>query len=126
VDEAIGRHRTQRIKMTVRGDGRSAVTHYRIEKKFRAHTLARVRLETGRTHQIRVHAAHAGHPLAGDAKYGDAEFNAKMKAMGLGRMFLHAHQVSFVWPDSGVEFSVNAPLPADLAGAIDALGAERR
>jgi 23S rRNA pseudouridine955/2504/2580 synthase len=85
-------------------------------------TLVEVELETGRTHQIRVHAAHAGYPLAGDEKYGDAEFNATMKAAGLGRMFLHAHQVSFVWPDSGTEFSVSAPLPSELAAVLDALG----
>jgi 23S rRNA pseudouridine955/2504/2580 synthase len=84
-------------------------------------SLVEVALETGRTHQIRVHAAHAGYPLAGDEKYGDAEFNEKMKDAGLTRMFLHAHQVSFVWPESGVGFSASAPLPPDLSAVIDAL-----
>jgi 23S rRNA pseudouridine955/2504/2580 synthase len=88
-------------------------------------SLVEVALETGRTHQIRVHASHAGYPLAGDEKYGDAEFNERMKAAGLTRMFLHAHQVSFTWPDSGMEFSASAPLPADLAAVIDALNAPR-
>ena len=88
-------------------------------------SLVEVALETGRTHQIRVHGAHAGYPLAGDEKYGDAEFNEKMVAFGLKRMFLHAHQLSFVWPDSGVEFSVSTPLPADLSAVIDALSAPR-
>jgi len=85
-------------------------------------SLVEVSLETGRTHQIRVHASHAGYPLAGDEKYGDADFNEKMKESGLKRMFLHAHHVSFKWPETGVEFSVSAPLPADLAKVIDALG----
>ena len=88
-------------------------------------SLVEVSLETGRTHQIRVHAAHAGYPLAGDEKYGEAEFNDTMKASGLKRMFLHAHRLSFVWPDTGVEFSANAPLPADLASVIDALVAPK-
>lgn len=89
-------------------------------------SLVEVALETGRTHQIRVHAAHAGYPLAGDEKYGDAEFNERMKAAGLNRMFLHAHQLSFVWPETGVEFSASAPLPADLAAVIDKLGDQKR
>jgi 23S rRNA pseudouridine955/2504/2580 synthase len=84
-----------------------------------------VSLETGRTHQIRVHAAHAGHPLAGDDKYGDAEFNEAMKALRLTRMFLHASQLSFTWPETGVEFSVNAPLPKELAAVIDLLNAPK-
>ena len=109
---------------TVKADasGKDSVSHFKPVQFFgKRASLVEVALETGRTHQIRVHAAHAGYPLAGDEKYGDAEFNEKMKAAGLTRMFLHAHQVSFVWPDSGVEFSVSAPLPADLAAVIDAL-----
>lgn len=107
--------------------GKEAVSHFRPIQFFgKRATLVEVTLETGRTHQIRVHAAHAGYPLAGDEKYGDAEFNQKIKTAGLTRMFLHAHQLSFVWPDSGMEFSVSAPLPADLAAAIDALGDKKR
>jgi 23S rRNA pseudouridine955/2504/2580 synthase len=88
-------------------------------------SLVEVELETGRTHQIRVHAAHAGYPLAGDDKYGDADFNETMKALGLKRMFLHAAQLSFTWPETGVEFSVNTPLPDDLKAVIDVLNPPR-
>ena len=88
-------------------------------------TLMEVALETGRTHQIRVHAAHAGYPLAGDEKYGDESFNEAMKALGLTRMFLHASQLSFTWPETGVEFSANAPLPRELAALIDVLNPPR-
>jgi 23S rRNA pseudouridine955/2504/2580 synthase len=88
-------------------------------------SLVEVELETGRTHQIRVHAAHAGYPLAGDDKYGEEAFNEAMKSVGLTRMFLHAHQVSFTWPESGVEFTVSAPLPDELKAVIDALNPPR-
>jgi 23S rRNA pseudouridine955/2504/2580 synthase len=88
-------------------------------------SLVEVSLETGRTHQIRVHAAHAGYPLAGDEKYGEEEFNEKAKEWGLKRMFLHAHQLSFVWPETGMEFNASAPLPPDLAAVIDALNGPR-
>jgi 23S rRNA pseudouridine1911/1915/1917 synthase len=128
VDQPIGRHRTQRTKMAVRADGRSAVTHYRIEQRFRAHTLARVRLETGRTHQIRVHLAHAGYPIAGDPVYGGrrrlpAGASAQLRAAleGFQRQALHAARLSFVHPRSGKAVSYDAPLPADLAGLLEAL-----
>jgi 23S rRNA pseudouridine955/2504/2580 synthase len=85
-------------------------------------TLVEVVLHTGRTHQIRVHAAHAGHPIAGDEKYGDESFNIRMRDLGLGRMFLHAHTVSFEWPEGG-PFSASAPLPAELRAVLDRLAA---
>ena len=77
-------------------------------------TLMEVDIPTGRTHQIRVHAAHAGHPLLGDDKYGDRERNAEFKRHGLKRIFLHAQSVAFEWPRHGVPFHVSAPLPAEL------------
>jgi 23S rRNA pseudouridine955/2504/2580 synthase len=84
-------------------------------------TLMEVDIPTGRTHQIRVHASFAGHPLLGDDKYGDRERNAELKQMGLKRTFLHAHSVAFDWPGSGVPFHVSAPLPAELTAVIDAM-----
>ncbi|HXQ31429.1 MAG TPA: RluA family pseudouridine synthase [Steroidobacteraceae bacterium] len=88
-------------------------------------TLLEVSIGTGRTHQIRVHAAHAGHPVAGDDKYGDREFNTAMRALGLTRMFLHAQLLSFEWPGSGKTFSVSAPLPPELAAVLERLGEAR-
>lgn len=87
-------------------------------------TLVEVQLHTGRTHQIRVHAAHAGHPVAGDEKYGDEPFNARMRELGLARMFLHAEAVSFEWPGGGV-FSASAPLPRDLGEFVEKLHPQR-
>jgi 23S rRNA pseudouridine955/2504/2580 synthase len=85
-------------------------------------TLMDVAIRTGRTHQIRVHAAFAGHPVAGDQKYGDRDANARLRALGLRRMFLHASSVSFRWPD-GDDFRAEAPLPAELAEFLDRLDA---
>jgi 23S rRNA pseudouridine1911/1915/1917 synthase len=128
VDEPIGRHRTQRTKMAVRRDGRDAVSHYRIERRFRAHTLARVRLETGRTHQIRVHLAHIGFPIVGDPVYGGrrrlpAGATPALKAAldGFRRQALHAARLSFAHPRSGKAVSFEAPLPADFTGLLGAL-----
>ena len=83
-------------------------------------TLLEVALHTGRTHQIRVHAVHAGHPVAGDDKYGDPAFNRALRALGLERPFLHAHRVSFDWPGGGT-FSASAPLPPELKAVLDRL-----
>jgi 23S rRNA pseudouridine955/2504/2580 synthase len=108
---------------TVKADpsGKPSLSEFRPVQFFgKRATLMEVAIFTGRTHQIRVHAEHAGHPVAGDEKYGDEEFNKQMKAIGLHRMFLHAHSVSFQWP-SGGEFSVNTPLPPELARALEAL-----
>lgn len=117
-DTRVGGERTVRAS----ADGKTAVSEFRPVQFFgpRA-TLLEVSIHTGRTHQIRVHAAHAGHPVAGDEKYGDEEFNEGMRALGLTRMFLHAHSVSFDWPQGGT-FSANAPLPAELKDVLDRLG----
>ncbi len=89
-------------------------------------TLMEVDIPTGRTHQIRVHASFAGHPLLGDDKYGDRERNAELKQHGLRRTFLHAQSVAFDWPGSGVPFHVSAPLPAELSAVIDAITPMKR
>ena len=128
VDEPIGRHRTQRTKMTVRSDGRKAVTHYRIERRFRGHTLARVHLETGRTHQIRVHLAHVGYPIVGDPAYGGrkklpagATPELVQALQTFPRQALHAARLTLTHPKSGKRVTYDAPLPADLAGLLDVL-----
>jgi len=95
-------------------DGKRALTRFRIVRQFSEATLIEAELETGRTHQIRVHCQLAGHPLAGDSKYGDDDFNKAMKASGLNRLFLHAGELQFCSPASGKKISVSAPLPDDL------------
>ena len=128
VDQPIGRHRTNRLKMTVRSDGREAVSHYRIEKRFRGHTLARVHLETGRTHQIRVHMAHVGYPVVGDPLYGGrrkmpAGATPELRAAieGFKRQALHAARLTLTHPKSGKRVSFDAPLPEDLTALLAAL-----
>lgn len=121
-DIRVGGERTVRAHAS----GKESVSDFRPVQSFgRTATLMEVSIRTGRTHQIRVHAAHAGHPVAGDEKYGDEPFNETIKAAGLRRMFLHASSVSFVWPDRGTEFSVNTPLPPELAAVIDRLTGQR-
>src|SRR6202795_1464478 len=89
-------------------------------------TLMEVDIPTGRTHQIRVHASFAGHPLLGDDKYGDRGRNAELKRHGLRRTFLHAQSVAFEWPGSGVPFHASAPLPSELAAVLDAITPMKR
>ena len=121
-DTRVGGERTVKVAE----GGKASVSIFRPVQFFgRIATLLEVMLETGRTHQIRVHAAHAGHPVAGDEKYGDAAFNESMRALGLKRMFLHAHSVSFDWPEGG-QFSINTPLPPDLGAVIDQLTTMRK
>jgi 23S rRNA pseudouridine1911/1915/1917 synthase len=100
--------------MAVRGAAqREARTHFEVLERLPADTLARARLETGRTHQIRVHFAAIGHPVAGDPEYGAAGRH------GLERQFLHAAELSFRHPASGVELTFTSELPADLREALE-------
>ncbi len=128
IDEPIGRHRTQRTRMAVRSDGRPSVTHYRVVQRFRAHTLVRVQLETGRTHQIRVHLAHAGFPVVGDPLYGGrrrlvagASAALATALAGFQRQALHAARLTLTHPQSGRRMSWEAPLPEDMAALLAAL-----
>lgn len=114
-DTRVSGERTVRVDAS----GKPSLSEFRPVQFFgKRATLMEVSLLTGRTHQIRVHAAHAGHPVAGDEKYGDPEFNEAMSELGLKRMFLHAHSVSFDWPEGG-QFSVNTPLPPELASVVE-------
>lgn len=98
----------------VSDQGKESVSHFEPVQVYKDCSLVQVTLETGRTHQIRVHSAHIGHPIAGDDKYGDEAFNALMRARGLKRLFLHAESLNFVWPESDVPMSFQAPLDDEL------------
>jgi 23S rRNA pseudouridine1911/1915/1917 synthase len=128
VDEPIGRHRSQRLRMAVRRGGRPAVTHYRVIERFRAHTLARAELESGRTHQIRVHFAHVGFPIVGDPLYGGrrrvpAGITPELAAAlaGFRRQALHAERLGLTHPVTGKWLEWQAAPPADLRALLAAL-----
>ena len=120
-DAAIDRHPRDRLRMAVREDGKDAVTHYRLRERFRAHTALECRLETGRTHQIRVHMAHLKHPIVGDPLYGGSlrlpkgASEALIAALrGFKRQALHAEVLAFAHPVTGEAIRCEAPVPADM------------
>lgn len=109
----------------VRGDGKESVSEFRALEYYPGATMMEVDIHTGRTHQIRVQAAHVGHPVVGDDKYGDRETNRVFREKGLKRLFLHAVSIGFAWPDSGERVDVHAPLDDDLRRVLDVLEARR-
>ncbi len=115
VDAPIGRHRTDRKRMAVVADGRNAVTHYNLLEKYKGFSHLRLRLETGRTHQIRVHMAHIGHPIAGDSVYGGPPL------AGLKGQCLVAKHIGFVHPTTGKFLEFEAETPDFFAGTLEHL-----
>ncbi|PIJ50519.1 23S rRNA pseudouridine(1911/1915/1917) synthase [Erwinia sp. OLTSP20] len=131
VEQPISRHASKRTHMAVHPMGKPAVTHYRIMEHFRAHTRLRLRLETGRTHQIRVHMAHINHPLVGDPLYGGRPRPPKGASDAFittlrqfDRQALHATMLRLYHPVSGIEMEWHAPIPQDMVDLIDALKAD--
>jgi len=116
VDRPIGRDPRDRKKMAIRPDGRRAVTHYKVLKRFENYTYAEFRLETGRTHQIRVHAKYLGHPVVGDAVYG-----YKTQKFKLNGQLLHAKELGFIHPATGLPMRFNSELPDYFADIIRCL-----
>ncbi|UXI67683.1 23S rRNA pseudouridine(1911/1915/1917) synthase RluD [Tahibacter amnicola] len=135
VDAPIGRHPKDRVKQAIVEEpaGRPAVTHYRVRERFRAHTLVQCNLETGRTHQIRVHMSHIRHPLVGDTLYGGGVKLPKAATpelaealRGFKRQALHAERLEFAHPKSGKPVAVEAERPEDMARLIAALREDTR
>jgi 23S rRNA pseudouridine1911/1915/1917 synthase len=131
VQAPIGRHPTARTRMAVTTAGKPAVTHFRVLERFRAHSYLRVNLETGRTHQIRVHLAHVRHPIVGDPVYGGRPrlpprpSPALVEALrSFGRQALHAHRLGLAHPASGDWLEWESPVPADMERLLAALRAD--
>ena len=131
VDQPVGRHPRDRIKMTVRENGREAITHYRLLQRFREHSHIKVQLETGRTHQIRVHMSYLRHAIVGDPVYAGRHRNPAGASselltflQGFKRQALHAWKLSFVHPESGEDVSFEAPLPDDMQQLLVLLQAD--
>lgn len=131
VDAPLGRHPTQRTRRAVVSSGKEAVTHYRVLARYRAHTHIRLALETGRTHQIRVHMAHIHYPLLGDPEYGGRlrlpkastpEFVAALQAFK--RQALHAQRLALYHPETGEWMAWEVPLPDDFVQVLEAIKAD--
>ena len=131
VDAPVGRHPTDRKRMAVVASGKPAVTHYRVTERFRGHTLIRVQLETGRTHQIRVHMTHIRYPLVGDQTYGRLRFPAGASAElrtalhEFPRQALHARRLGLIHPETDEEMRFESPLPADMEALLAVLRRDR-
>ena len=128
VDAPIDRHPAERVKMAVRQGGRESVTHYRVIKRYRANTHVRVQLETGRTHQIRVHLSHIGYPIVGDRVYGGrlgmpkgATEELQVALREFPRQALHAARLKFEHPVTGRAIECTAPLPDDMVQLLGVL-----
>lgn len=128
VEKSIGRHSTKRTHMAIQELGKPAVTHYRVMEHFRDHTRLRLRLETGRTHQIRVHMAYLNHPLVGDQLYGgrprpprNASDDLIQTLRGFNRQALHAVMLRIEHPTTKEMMEWHAPIPDDLVGLVEAL-----
>lgn len=128
VDEPVGRHPAQRIKMAVVTNGKPAVTHYRVLERFRAHSYLMVKLETGRTHQIRVHMAHIRFPLLGDPLYGGrlripagAPESLAETLRNFKRQALHAHRLGLIHPETGDWIEWESPPPKDMQQLLEEL-----
>ena len=128
IDEPIGRDSKDRVKQSVSANGKEAVTHYRAINRFKSHTHVKAILETGRTHQIRVHLSHAGYPLIGDPMYGGrvrfpkkANEVLKETLLNLKRQALHSKKLTLSHPISGELMSWKAPLPEDMQSLLDVL-----
>jgi 23S rRNA pseudouridine1911/1915/1917 synthase len=118
IDAPIARHLTDRTRMAIVADGRVARTYWRVLEELGDYTLIAARLETGRTHQIRVHFAHKSRPVLGDPLYGPRKPRA---TFGLTRQFLHAHRLGFVLPATGTWVEFESPLPPDLQAVLEKL-----
>ncbi|MDF3054844.1 MAG: rluD [Gammaproteobacteria bacterium] len=130
IDQPIDRHPKQRTKMAVVEDGRPAITHYRISERFQAHTAIKVFLETGRTHQIRVHMAHIHHPIVGDQVYGGRlklpphiSETCREALRSFKRQALHAKKLTLIHPCTLEEMTFAAPIPEDLVQLMEHLRA---
>lgn len=133
VDEPIGRHHIDRKRMAVSHTGKPAITHYRVEQRFRAHTFIRCKLETGRTHQIRVHMAHIRHPLLGDPVYGGRfkipkgmSESCREAIQGFRRQALHAGLLGFKHPSTGEDVSWQVDLPEDMQQILEKLSEDAK
>ena len=121
VDAPIGRHPVQRTLMSVQDNGKEAITHYAVEQQFARHTLLRCTLETGRTHQIRVHMQHIGHPLVGDSTYNRRRAQALLCGEIFSRQALHAAQLGLLHPVTGESMQWQCRPPADFLGLLHCL-----